>query len=441
MLVGPGGATLPHEEDLEEVRAAAERAAVARDPHRAPAGEQQAPGQGAARGRPRPRAPACSSSAPTARGSASGVSAAPPRRIRRERRLPGLDGLSSARPLPGLRSALRSGRMSGSRHPDWTDLSRDRGEDRMAEKMWGEEPFWGLGYDWDPDWVLTDRQRELRETLIGLCESEMRANAKRSDDELLYPRRNFELLAEHGFLSLTVPEEYGGLGENHVGFAMVCETLARYGCASTAMCYVMHIGAVATIMLRPTEELVDRYIRPLDSRVPDRHPLLLRPGDGLALLVPGLLRRRALQRRLQGPQEGLLDDLGRLRRLLRRADHQPRLLRLRRPLRVRDRRRRRQGPALALGRAGAARQPVGADRGRRDRGPGRAGGRARSATAPTPTTRRSTPGSWSAPPRSGTGSPSGRSTSPSATRPASATSTSACGSPTTRRSRTTSARR
>ena len=48
----------------------------------------------------------------------------------------------------------------------------------------------------------------------------MRANAKRSDDELLYPRRNLELLGEHGFLALTVPEEYGGLGENHVGFAM-----------------------------------------------------------------------------------------------------------------------------------------------------------------------------------------------------------------------------
>jgi alkylation response protein AidB-like acyl-CoA dehydrogenase len=113
--------------------------------------------------------------------------------------------------------------------------------------------------------VLTDRQKELRESLIELCERELRANAKRSDDELSYPRRNFELLAENGFLSLTVPEEYGGLGENHVAFSMVCETLARYGCASTAMCYVMHIGAVSTIMLRPTPELVDKYIRTLDS--------------------------------------------------------------------------------------------------------------------------------------------------------------------------------
>jgi alkylation response protein AidB-like acyl-CoA dehydrogenase len=135
----------------------------------------------------------------------------------------------------------------------------------VAEKMWGSEPFWGLGYEWDPEWVLTDRQKELRDKLIELCEKEMRANAKRSDDEIEFPRRNLELLGEHGFLSLTVPEEFGGLGEGHVAYAMTCETIARYGCASTAMCYVMHIGAVNAIMLRATDALVDKYIRPLNS--------------------------------------------------------------------------------------------------------------------------------------------------------------------------------
>jgi alkylation response protein AidB-like acyl-CoA dehydrogenase len=135
----------------------------------------------------------------------------------------------------------------------------------MSEKQWAGEPYFGLGYDWDPDWLLTDRQRELRDLLIELCEKEMRANAKTSDDGLVFPRRNLELLGEHGFLGLTVPEEYGGLGQNHVAYAMTCETIARYGCASTAMCYVMHIGAVQAIMLRPTPELIDRYIRPLNS--------------------------------------------------------------------------------------------------------------------------------------------------------------------------------
>ena len=135
----------------------------------------------------------------------------------------------------------------------------------MPEKMWGDEPYFGLGYDWDPDWLLTDRQQALRDTLIELCEHELRANAKRFDDTLEFPRRNLELLGEHGFLALTVPEEYGGLGEDHVAYAMTCETIARYGCSSTAMCYVMHMGAVNAIMLRPTAYLVDTYIRPLNS--------------------------------------------------------------------------------------------------------------------------------------------------------------------------------
>jgi hypothetical protein len=52
------------------------------------------------------------------------------------------------------------------------------------QKMWGAEQYWGLGYDWDPDWLLTDRHKELRATLIDLCQQEMRENAKRSDDEL-----------------------------------------------------------------------------------------------------------------------------------------------------------------------------------------------------------------------------------------------------------------
>ena len=196
----------------------------------------------------------------------------------------------------------------------------------------------------------------------------MRANAKRSDDELLFPRRNLELMGEHGFLALTVPEEYGGLGENHVAYSMVCETIARYGCASTAMCYVMHIGAVNTIMLRPTPELVDKYIRPLgEGKIGTLS--YSDPETGSTSGTP-FLRRRALERRLQRPQEGLVDDLGGLRRLLRRPDDEPGVLGLRRPLRLRHRRRRRRIAAVALGRTRAPREPVGTARGAERPDPG-----------------------------------------------------------------------
>jgi alkylation response protein AidB-like acyl-CoA dehydrogenase len=120
----------------------------------------------------------------------------------------------------------------------------------MSQKKWGQQEFWGLGFEWDPQWILNDRQKKLQETLISLCEKEMRANAVESDKKLLYPRKNFQLLAQHGFLGLIVPKELGGMGENHVSAAMAVETIARYGCPSTAMCYTMHLGAVAAALFR-----------------------------------------------------------------------------------------------------------------------------------------------------------------------------------------------
>ncbi len=117
-------------------------------------------------------------------------------------------------------------------------------------KKWGEEDFWGLGYEWDPQWILTDKQKELQTKLIELSRTTLRDNAVESDKKLLFPRKNFEAIAKLGLLGLIVPKELGGMGENHVAAAMAVETIARYGCASTAMCYTMHLGAVAAACFR-----------------------------------------------------------------------------------------------------------------------------------------------------------------------------------------------
>ncbi|WP_448954742.1 acyl-CoA dehydrogenase family protein [Labrys neptuniae] len=57
--------------------------------------------------------------------------------------------------------------------------------------------------------MLTERQKDLQARLIELCQSELRANAVESDRNRAYPRKNFQILAEHGFLGLIVPEELG----------------------------------------------------------------------------------------------------------------------------------------------------------------------------------------------------------------------------------------
>ena len=58
-----------------------------------------------------------------------------------------------------------------------------------------------------------------------------------SDQHNEFPYNNKKALASQGLLGLIIPKEYGGLGQNHVCCVMVVETIARYGCPSTAMMY------------------------------------------------------------------------------------------------------------------------------------------------------------------------------------------------------------
>ena len=100
----------------------------------------------------------------------------------------------------------------------------------------------GLDPLFDPEFLLDDEQKDLRQQLIEICEKEIRPRADHNDLTLTFPRESLEALGP--LLGLLVPKERGGLGQNHT-CSPRCETIARYGGASAAMCYTMHIGAVA----------------------------------------------------------------------------------------------------------------------------------------------------------------------------------------------------
>jgi len=46
-----------------------------------------------------------------------------------------------------------------------------------ASKMWGGKEFWGLSWDYDPQWLLNEEQREIQEKLIETCRAVIRPNA------------------------------------------------------------------------------------------------------------------------------------------------------------------------------------------------------------------------------------------------------------------------
>jgi alkylation response protein AidB-like acyl-CoA dehydrogenase len=138
--------------------------------------------------------------------------------------------------------------------------------EERATKRWGEEPYFGLDYEFDPLWFLSDRQLELQERLIEVCHDVIRPLAIEADRTGEYPRRSLQALADLGLLGIIIPEQYGARGENHVGTLMVTETLARYGCPSTAVIYMMHMVAVAALCYRAKGNAeIQQLLRRIDS--------------------------------------------------------------------------------------------------------------------------------------------------------------------------------
>ena len=63
--------------------------------------------------------------------------------------------------------------------------------------------------------------------------------ARAIDDEASFPVENYKDLAAEGFLTLTVPQEFGGHGFSLGEYAMVGAEIGKY-CGATALTFNMH---------------------------------------------------------------------------------------------------------------------------------------------------------------------------------------------------------
>jgi alkylation response protein AidB-like acyl-CoA dehydrogenase len=102
----------------------------------------------------------------------------------------------------------------------------------------------------------------IRLEVRAIVESVIRPNADRIDREGIFPRDNLRALARAGWNGVLIPKQYGGLELDHVAFAIAAEEIGR-ACASTALVYVMHVGAVQTIALYGNEEQKRRWLEPV----------------------------------------------------------------------------------------------------------------------------------------------------------------------------------
>ncbi len=106
---------------------------------------------------------------------------------------------------------------------------------------------------------LTEDQRDILEAVRGFVEREILPVATELEHRDEYPTAIVEGLKELGLFGLTIPEEYGGLGESLLTYALVVEEIAR-GWMSVSGIINTHFIVAYLLVQHGTQEQKERYL-------------------------------------------------------------------------------------------------------------------------------------------------------------------------------------
>jgi alkylation response protein AidB-like acyl-CoA dehydrogenase len=99
------------------------------------------------------------------------------------------------------------------------------------------------------DFALTQDHRRLRDRCLELAADFAQRTADH-DRAASHPTENYDILRREGFLTLTVPKQFGGQGVSFLGHTIAYEALGQ-GCPSTALSFNMHASVVNPVLESP----------------------------------------------------------------------------------------------------------------------------------------------------------------------------------------------
>jgi alkylation response protein AidB-like acyl-CoA dehydrogenase len=106
---------------------------------------------------------------------------------------------------------------------------------------------------------LTDIQQEILATVRSFVDKEIIPNAQALEHADEYPTEIVDQMKELGLFGLTIPEEYGGLGESLLTYALVVEQIAR-GWMSVSGVINTHFIVAHMITHHGTDEQKQKYL-------------------------------------------------------------------------------------------------------------------------------------------------------------------------------------
>ncbi|SNR62330.1 acyl-CoA dehydrogenase family protein [Blastococcus mobilis] len=106
---------------------------------------------------------------------------------------------------------------------------------------------------------LTDIQREILSTVRSFVDREIIPHAQELEHGDIYPQEIVDGLKELGIFGLMIPEEYGGLGESLLTYALVVEEIAR-GWMSVSGVINTHFIVAYMLIQHGTAEQKERFL-------------------------------------------------------------------------------------------------------------------------------------------------------------------------------------
>jgi alkylation response protein AidB-like acyl-CoA dehydrogenase len=109
--------------------------------------------------------------------------------------------------------------------------------------------------------MYSDESKILK-TVEDISRSVVSEDAESTDRLARWPERGIRCFQKEGLGGLTIPVEYGGLGQGTKTLAKVCELVGQH-CTSTAISFGMHAVGSAVIASKATVYQQEKYLNPI----------------------------------------------------------------------------------------------------------------------------------------------------------------------------------
>ena len=113
-----------------------------------------------------------------------------------------------------------------------------------------------------------ERNHLLRESVKKIASTKVAKRAAEIDAAGVFPWDMAELFAQQGFLSVMLPESYGGMDGDITAFCIIAEEIA-YACGSSSLMILAHSVGLMPLMMAGTEEQKKRFF----ERVAKEHAI------------------------------------------------------------------------------------------------------------------------------------------------------------------------